>query len=80
MNVKNTKEFMNLVSSCEGKVELVTKEGDRLNLKSSFCKYVAFSEIFGNEEIEEVELICSDYEDMQKLINYMVTGDFSKGE
>ncbi len=33
-NIKDIEKFFEVVDSCQGKVELVTGEGDRLNLKS----------------------------------------------
>ena len=33
-NIKDIEKFFEVVDSCEGRVELVTGEGDRLNLKS----------------------------------------------
>ena len=33
-NIKDIDKFFAVVDSCEGRVELVTGEGDRLNLKS----------------------------------------------
>lgn len=35
-NIKDVNKFFEVVDNCAGKVELVTGEGDRLNLKSSF--------------------------------------------
>ena len=34
-NITDIDKFFEVVDSCKGKVELVTGEGDRLNLKSS---------------------------------------------
>lgn len=38
-NIKDIDKFFAVVDSCEGRVELVTGEGDRLNLKSklTYC-------------------------------------------
>lgn len=36
-NIKNPNEFFERIKECQGRVELVTKEGDRLNLKSKLC-------------------------------------------
>ena len=33
-NIKDVNKFFEVIDSCKGKVELVTGEGDRLNLKS----------------------------------------------
>ena len=40
-NIKDVEKFFEVVDSCEGKVELVTGEGDRLNLKSKLSQYVS---------------------------------------
>ena len=43
-NIKDIDKFFEVVDSCDGKVELVTGEGDRLNLKSKLSQYVSFSQ------------------------------------
>lgn len=73
-NIKNIEGFFNVVDSCKGKVELVTGEGDRLNLKSKLCQYVSMANIFSNGEIPELEIIAYEREDIDKLINFMMTG------
>ena len=35
-NIKDIDKFFEVVDSCKGRVELVTGEGDRLNLKSNY--------------------------------------------
>ena len=37
-NITNIEKFFKVVDSCSGKVELVTGEGDRLNLKSKLSQ------------------------------------------
>ena len=39
MGIKDIDKFFEVVDSCKGKVELVTGEGDRLNLKSKLSQY-----------------------------------------
>ena len=57
-NINNIDKFFQVVDSCAGKVELVTGEGDRLNLKSKLCQYVSMANIFSNGEIPELEIIA----------------------
>ena len=45
-NIKDIDKFFSVVDSCEGRVELVTGEGDRLNLKSKLSQYVSLANIF----------------------------------
>lgn len=46
MNVKNVDKLFAVIDSCKGKVELVTGEGDRLNLKSKLSQYVPLTQLF----------------------------------
>ncbi|WP_242843356.1 polya polymerase [Kineothrix alysoides] len=60
------------MDSCAGKVELVTGEGDRLNLKSKLSQYVSMANIFSDGTIAELELIAYEPEDITKLVNFMM--------
>ena len=73
-NITDINKFFNVVDSCKGKVELVTGEGDRLNLKSKLCQYVSLANIFSNGEIPEMEILAYEKEDVDKLLNFMITG------
>ncbi|HIR14248.1 MAG TPA: polya polymerase [Candidatus Choladousia intestinavium] len=71
-NIKNIEKFFEVVDECKGRVELVTGEGDRLNLKSKLSQYVSMANIFSNGEIPELEIIAYEKEDIDRLINYMM--------
>ena len=71
-NINNIEKFFQVVDSCSGKVELVTGEGDRLNLKSKLCQYVSMASIFSNGEIPELEILAYEREDIDKLIAFMM--------
>lgn len=71
-NITDVNKFFEVVDTCKGKVELVTGEGDRLNLKSKLCQYVSLANIFSNGEIPELEIIAYEPEDIEKLIGYMM--------
>ena len=71
-NITNIEEFFKVIDSCKGTVELVTGEGDRLNLKSKLSQYVSLTKIFSNGEIPEMELVAHEKEDVEKLITYMI--------
>ena len=70
-NINNIEKFFQVIDSCAGKVELVTGEGDRLNLKSKLCQYVSMANIFSNGEIPELEILAYEKEDIDKLISFM---------
>ena len=74
-NISNIEKFFEVVDSCAGKVELVTGEGDRLNLKSKLSQYVSMANIFSNGEIPEMEIIAYEKEDIEKLIAFMFKGE-----
>ena len=74
-NITNVEKFFEVVDSCTGKVELVTGEGDRLNLKSKLCQYVSLANIFALGEIPELEIVAYEREDIDKLINFMMDGE-----
>lgn len=74
-NIKNIEKFFQVVDNCAGRVELVTGEGDRLNLKSKLSQYVSMANIFSNGEIPELELIAYEPEDIGKLVNFMMEND-----
>ena len=73
-NIKDVDKFFEVVDSCTGKVELVTGEGDRLNLKSKLSQYVSLANIFSNGEIPELEIVADEKEDIEKLMNFMING------
>ena len=70
-NITDIDGFFKTVDSCEGRVELITGEGDRLNLKSKLCQYVSMAKLFSNGDIPELEIIAHEKEDVDKLVNFM---------
>ena len=73
-NITNIERFFQVIDSCEGKVELVTGEGDRLNLKSKLSQYVSLANIFSDGQIEELEIIASEPKDVDRLVSFMING------
>lgn len=73
-NINNIEKFFEVVDQCKGKVELVTGEGDRLNLKSKLCQYVSLANVFSNGEIPELEIIAHEPEDVNRLVAFMMDG------
>lgn len=74
MNISNVDDFFKVVDSCEGKVELISKEGDRLNLKSTLTQYVALAKIFSNGYIRELELVVHEANDVKKFMEFLAYG------
>ena len=70
-NIKDIDKFFGIIDKCKGRVELVTSEGDRLNLKSTLTKYIALAKVFSDGLINRMELVAYEYEDVQALMKYM---------
>jgi hypothetical protein len=74
-NITDVEGFFKVIDSCVGKVELVSEEGDRLNLKSKLSQYVSMAKLFSAGIIEELEIIAYEPEDVDRLIRYMLNGE-----
>ena len=73
-NITNVDKFFEVVDKCEGKVELITDNGDRLNLKSKFNQYTAIIKMLAHGKIKQMEIVAEQKKDTQKLIAFMVNG------
>ena len=73
-NITNVDKFFEVVDKCEGKVELITNNGDRLNLKSKFNQYTAMIKMLAHGKIKQMEIVAEQKKDTQKLIAFMVNG------
>ena len=74
--IKDVDGFFKVIDNCKGRVELVTAEGDRLNLKSKLSQYVSLANIFSNEAaIPELEIVASEPEDIKALMDFMIQGN-----
>lgn len=73
-NINNPQRFFEVLNQCKGRVELVTNEGDRLNLKSTLCQYIALTQMFKDARIDDVELVISEPDDVALLLDFLVKG------
>ena len=71
-NINDIDKFFEVIDSCKGRVELVTGEGDRLNLKSKLSQYVSMANIFSDGTISELEILAYEPDDITKLVNFMM--------
>ena len=65
MRLKNSKEikaFKEAIAKCKGDVWLETPMGDRYNLKSLYCQYLAIDRLL-EDEGKELELFTQNRED-----------------
>ena len=70
-NIKDVEGLFKVIDACEGKVELVTEEGDRLNLKSRLSQYVALVNVFADVKIGELELVAYEDGDVAKIAQFV---------
>ena len=67
-------DFLSVLDSCEGDVFLVTREGDKLNLKSKLCQLVGLTQLIEGGKIAEAFIICSNPNDESKLFRFNLLG------
>lgn len=68
----NLKEFFKAILQCKGDVELVTGDGDKLNLRSTLCQYLAITQMFDDDNNIIWELSLSEPADYDILKPYIV--------
>lgn len=73
-HITDLDKFFSIIDSCKGRVELVSEEGDRLNLKSKLSQYVSLAKIFSDGSISDLEITAYEPEDIQKLMQFMMKG------
>ena len=70
----NVPEFLRELEACRGPVYLVTREGDRLNLKSKLCQLVGLTQLIEGVKIAEALVECEDPEDETNLFRFNLFG------
>ena len=74
-NISDVEKFFQVIDQCKGTIELLSAEGDRINLKSKLSQYLSMASIFSNGYINELELVAHEPEDVERLIKYMYQGE-----
>lgn len=72
VNIKDVDGFFHMLRECKGTVELVSPEGDRINLKSKLSQYLAMAEMFSNGYIRELDIVAHEPEDVSRIVKYMM--------
>ena len=73
--ITNAQEFFKVVDSCKGRVELLTGEGDRLNLKSKLCQFISMTQLFSRADELHLEVVASEEENLQKICKYLLQNE-----
>ena len=75
-NVKNVERLFQIIrDECSGTVELVSSEGDQINLKSRLSQYISMVRLLDTEFVKELELVASDPADVDRLLRFMRDGE-----
>ena len=77
INKSNVEDFFHVVEKCNGKVELVTSEGDCLNLKSKLTQCISVIKLFSlkdNPEFSDVdfEIHVEEVHDLEMLNEFLL--------
>ena len=68
-------KFLELLENCQGNVWLITREGDRLNLKSKLCQLVGLTRLIEGVKIAEAFIQCENEEDESKMFRFNLYKD-----
>ncbi len=63
----NVSEFLAVLDTCEGNVYLVTRDGDKLNLRSKLSQLVGLTQLIEGGKIVEASIVCDNKNDECKL-------------
>lgn len=63
-------EFLKVLDSCEGEIYLMTRDGDRLNLKSKLCQLVGLTRLIEGGKIAEAFIVCDNEADESRLFRF----------
>lgn len=69
--------FLAVLDKCVGNVYLMTRDGDKLNLKSKLCQLVGLTQLIEGGKIAEAFVMCDNEEDERRLFRFNL---FKKAE
>lgn len=67
--------FLAVLDKCVGNVYLMTRDGDKLNLKSKLCQLVGLTALIEGGKIAEAFVMCDNPEDESKLFRFNLYKD-----
>ena len=71
----NLDEFVKALDQCKGNVYLVTEEGDRINMKSQFCRMIGLYHIINGGKFAGGNFECDNPEDEATLFRFNLFGN-----
>ena len=67
--------FLAVLDKCEGDVFLMTRDGDKLNLKSKLCQLIGLMNLIEGGKIAEAFVVCENPADESKLFRFNLYKD-----
>ena len=67
-------EFLNVLDICEGNVYLVTREGDKINLRSKLSQLLGLTKLIKGGKITEAYVLCDSPADESRLFRLNMFG------
>ena len=67
--------FLSVLDSCVGNVFLMTRDGDKVNLKSKLSQLVGLTRLIEGGKIAEAFVVCEKEEDESKLFRFNLYKD-----
>lgn len=67
--------FLAVLDKCVGNVYLMTRYGDKLNLRSKLCQLVGLTRLIEGGKIAEAFVTCDNEEDESKLFRFNLYKD-----
>ncbi len=67
--------FLSVLDSCTGNVFLMTRDGDKVNLKSKLSQLVGLTRLIEGGKIAEAFVVCEKEEDESKLFRFNLYKD-----
>ena len=77
-NISNIEGLFEVINTCKGSVELVSPEGDKINLKSRLAQLLSLCRVVSQVYIRELELKIEEQEDMDKILEFAMDGKDSE--
>lgn len=74
LNITEPESFFQALDKCQGDIFLKTSEGDKINLKSKLCQYIALTSMFSEAKIDDMEIELTNQEDMALIVDYLIRG------
>ena len=71
INIVDVNKFFEEVRKCEGRVELVTEQGDCINLSTTISQLVAAVKIVTEKHIQQGDIISHNIKDTERLLKQM---------